>query len=292
MHFFPWYENPEYVLGDKDIGNTSIVSEMASYFSSLNVEFTPGQKAWYVKKEAIQGDLMKREYPSTAHEAFEQSMDGAYYSKQMQIVRKNNQITRIPHEPSKQVYTFWDIGQGSDQMAIWFFQHIGREYRFINYHESSNEGWEFYAKLLSSMGYTYHTHYWPHDGNKKIIAGGVRTSKQIAQELGINPIKIVPRTSDVQADIMNKCRLVLPRCYFDQVNCAMGINHLDSYRKEWDEKYGVWKDKPRHDESSHCADAFRTFACGYEERKEELIEEFPYHGMASQSAETDYNMFE
>ena len=37
-----------------------------------------------------------------------------------------------------------------------------------------------------------------------------------------------------------------------------------AYRKEWDEDRGVWKDRPRHDEASHGADAFLTFACsGY-----------------------------
>ena len=36
---------------------------------------------------------------------------------------------------------------------------------------------------------------------------------------------------------------------------------LRAYRKEWDEGRGVWKDRPRHDEASHGADAFLTFAC-------------------------------
>ena len=31
--------------------------------------------------------------------------------------------------------------------------------------------------------------------------------------------------------------------------------------KEWDEGRGVWKDRPRHDNASHGADAFLTFAC-------------------------------
>ncbi len=34
-----------------------------------------------------------------------------------------------------------------------------------------------------------------------------------------------------------------------------------AYRKEWDESLGVWKDRPRHDDASHRADAFLTFAC-------------------------------
>jgi hypothetical protein len=268
--FFPWYENPEYELGQSDIDNTTVTMEMAEYFAKLPVELRPGQKAWYIKKEAIQGEMMKREYPSTPTEAFEASLEGAYYAKQMEIVRKNKQIGHFPHEPSLPVYTFWDIGQGRDSMAIWFFQHVGNEYRFINYHQSSDQGWEYYANLLMSMNYTYGTHYWPHDGAKKIVGTIVQTSQQIAQGLGINPIKIVPRTSDVQADIMNKVRPILPRCSFNEVTTTQGITCLDSYRKDWDDKLGVWKDKPRHDDFSHGADAFRTFACGYDGRRDEL----------------------
>ena len=42
----------------------------------------------------------------------------------------------------------------------------------------------------------------------------------------------------------------------------MGLRQLQAYRKVWDESRGVWKDRPRHDDASHGADAFLTFACG------------------------------
>jgi hypothetical protein len=38
---------------------------------------------------------------------------------------------------------------------------------------------------------------------------------------------------------------------------------LKSYRKEWDEIRGCWKDRPRHDIASHGADAFRYLAAAY-----------------------------
>jgi hypothetical protein len=45
----------------------------------------------------------------------------------------------------------------------------------------------------------------------------------------------------------------------------LGLKRLWHYRKEWDDERGVWKDRPRHDDSSHGADAFITFACsGFE----------------------------
>ena len=219
----------------------------------------------------------------------------------MEAIRRNKQICHIPHEPSKPVYTFWDIGQGRDAMAIWFMQDINNQYRFFRYHESvSDEGWQYYANFLSSFGYVYAKHFFPHDGNKRqVLPQETITTKQIAEGLGIRPVKIIPRTTGfaaVQADIMNKCRIVLPRCWFDRDNCDEGLAHLDSYRKEWDDKIGDWKNKPRHDDASHCADAFRTFACGYDGRVAEMAG-VPSLGDARgygqpQYAKREYNMFD
>jgi hypothetical protein len=52
----------------------------------------------------------------------------------------------------------------------------------------------------------------------------------------------------------------LPRCAFDAGPCSEGLKALRSYRKEWDEERGTWRDKPRHDWASHGADAFRVMA--------------------------------
>ena len=51
------------------------------------------------------------------------------------------------------------------------------------------------------------------------------------------------------------------RCGFDERGCSLGLRRLRAYRKGWDEGRAVWKDRPRHDEASHGADAFLTFAC-------------------------------
>jgi hypothetical protein len=43
--------------------------------------------------------------------------------------------------------------------------------------------------------------------------------------------------------------------------CDLGLRRLRAYWEEWDESRRVWKDRPRHDEASHEADAFLTFIC-------------------------------
>jgi hypothetical protein len=273
FHFYPWYENPGYALNDNDARTAVITPEDMEYFNSLPVELTPGQKAWYVKKAVIQDEDMKREFPSTPDESFETSIEGAIYAKQMQLVRKGNQITRVPYERTAPVHTFWDLGHSgnSDHIAIWFFQHIGMEYRFLRYTQATGEDLEYYAKQLKEFGYVYGDHYLPHDGARTQIGRKNRSIKEVMEEVGIRPITIVPRTASVWDSIRGKVRPVLPRCYFDEALCAEGIKCLDNYRKQWNEQMSVWRDEPRHDEFSHGADAFRTFAEGYTGRRDELL---------------------
>jgi hypothetical protein len=58
-------------------------------------------------------------------------------------------------------------------------------------------------------------------------------------------------------------RVILPHCEFDAGPCAEGLKGLRSYRREWNEEYSTWRDKPRHDWASHGADAFRVLASRY-----------------------------
>lgn len=292
--FYPWYKCSTYTLGEGGM----IDANQQEYFKGIEakegIKINHGQQAWYANKQRLMGDLMKREFPTTPDESFEASLEGAYYNKQMVIVRRNKQITRVPHDASRVVHTFWDLGI-NDSMTIWFMQHIGFEMRFIRYFEASGEGLQFYANYLASLGYVYGKHYWPHDGNTRDLSTG-KERQTTAKEFGIKPIIIVPRAVKV-SDEIELVRQVLPKCWFDEENCAEGIKHLDSYRKEWDDKNGVWRDSPRHDAASHGADAFRTFAKGYRGEMQQMYAPhepdalYPILAQQAQTANADYDMF-
>ena len=51
---------------------------------------------------------------------------------------------------------------------------------------------------------------------------------------------------------------MLTNCKFDKEKCKQGIRCLENYHREWDEVAKVFKDRPKHDWSSHSVDAFRT----------------------------------
>lgn len=259
MHFYAWFDNPEYKLTDEETILTSISKEIQTYLEPFNL--TQNQIAWYAAKEAIMGDDMRREYPSTAEEAFEGSLEGAYYTRQMAELRKSNQITFVPYDRSYTVSTYWDIGKTRDQSSILFCQEINNKKCFIDYEERTNITWDSYAILLKDKGYNYKTHYWPHDGNyKQVLQSEILTAKQLAERAGISPIVVIPVTKSVQDDIKNYCLPLLPQIWIDETKCALFIRRLDNYRKKWDKINSMWMEEHVHDEASHGADAFRTFA--------------------------------
>lgn len=257
FHFYPWWRETAYQIDPRGV---IITPEMDRYFRELEpqigVKLTAAQKAWYVKKAETQKDDMKREYPSTPKEAFEASIEGAYYSAQMARAETDRRIGVVPYESNLPVETWWDIGM-DDETAIWFVQRWRRELRFIEYYAESGEGLPHYAKYLKERPYAYSRHIGPHDLEVREWGGEGSTRREVAKGLGIN-FEVAPKLGVM--DGIEASRNLLSRSYFDEVKCAAGIKGLKSYRKEWDEDKGVWLPRPRHDWASHPADAYRTGA--------------------------------
>jgi phage terminase large subunit len=194
------------------------------------------------------------------------ALPGAYYGRLIDKLERQGQITRVPHDPARQVHTAWDLG-ASDQTAIWFLQWNGASWSVIDYLASSGMGPGWYWQQMRAdhrAAYDYGEHLVPHDAAHERMGIGMMEATSIAASmelLGMQNVRVVPRTLSVANDI-NEVRKVLPICYFDAEKCAQGIDGLRSYRREWDEKNKCYKDRPLHDWASNPSDAFRTFAMG------------------------------
>lgn len=265
FHFFPWYLNEGYQIESEK----EVPEHITRYFAKLEhetgVTFTNEQMNWYYAKESDLGDDMKREYPSTPKEAFEQATKGAYYANQFTQIYKDGRICEGFNNDAK-VHTAWDLGVG-DSTAIWFYQKVGNEIHLIDYYENSGEGLEHYVKELRKRGYDYGYHYAPHDIDNRDFSNKGLTRKQIAQQgfdldgNGIlHKINFVTVAKLSVEDGINHSRKLLERCVFDKDKCERGIKCLESYRKEWNDKLGCFRDKPLHDWASDGADAFRYLA--------------------------------
>ena len=64
-------------------------------------------------------------------------------------------------------------------------------------------------------------------------------------------------------------------CWFDESKCREGLEALRQYRADYDEKKRVFRDEPRHDWTSHTADAFRYMAMAWRELRPEKPPEPP-----------------
>lgn len=260
FHFFPWWRHPGYTLAPDGVTPTDRQERYFADLSAAGIDLTDGQRAWYARKAAQQGEAMMREFPSTPDEAFAASIEGAYYAREMARARSESRITAVPHDPALPVNTFWDLGI-NDTSAIWFHQRAGREDRFIDYYENEGEGLAHYVQMLREKPYTYGAHHLPHDVEVRELGSGL-SRRRMLEDLGLRPIEVVARSTDLGVDIQ-AVRNVLARCWFDAARCDAGLGHLDAYRRAWDDRRAVWKDRPRHDAASHGADAFRMFALGY-----------------------------
>lgn len=257
FHFYPWYQDAKYNL-DFPVPETAEETEYFTKLEAEGVKLTPTQRAWYVKKAEQQDEDMKREFPSTPKEAFEASVEGAYFAKQMEKAREQGRICRLPVLDAP-VYTTWDLGL-NDSTAIIFWQDVGLERRAIDYYENNGESWGHYAGILLSKGYSYSRHYMPHDAaHRQQDVDKVQSRIDKAREAGINPSEVVPRIMQ-EKDGIDASRAFFPNAYIDETRCARLIECLDNYRKEWDDKLGVFKDRARHDEFSHGYKAFETCA--------------------------------
>lgn len=284
FHFFPWWRDRQYALPNPYF---VISDEDQEYFDKLaanGIETTPEQRAWYVKKAETQGGDMRREFPSTPEEAFEQALEGAYFSNEMLIAHKQKRIGAFPYKPGHVVNTFWDLGR-NDMNTIWFHQFVDGYHRFIDYYENSGEFIGHYVSHLKEWARdrnaTFGDHYVPHDGDRESLWLEDGTLG-VMDSLGFRP-EIVERPSVKQVAI-NAARSKIGESVFDEAGCSLGLTRLKSYRKEWDDLRGVWKDKPRHDDASHGADGYQTFACSDYEAPKPLAKRSRYSGKSSTSS--------
>lgn len=256
FHFFPWWREPTYRNGSTPI----VTVQDLEYFKALESQgilIDGEQKNWYCRSKSVQGENMLREFPSSPSEAWESVVNGAYYATQMGMVRSEKRIGFIPYDNTVPVHTAWDLGY-NDSTAIWFFQVVGKEIHLIEYIEGDGESLAHWLGIVKSKKYVYGKHIAPHDIMAHEYTSGM-TRQASARKMGIN---FVPATKTEIIPGIDAVRALLPRCFFDQAKCAVGIKCLDNYKKKWNDRTGTWSSEPLHDRYSHGSDAFRTLATG------------------------------
>jgi len=231
-------DDPDWYFGELKVSDTNLIhkDELVMMRKSMTVD----------------------QYDQEFECSFQAAITGSYYGQLMNEAEKR--ITNVSYDPAVLVGTAWDLGIG-DSTAIWFYQQVGQEIHCIDYYETSGEGLAHYVKIMKEKPYVYtDEHTLPHDCKARELGTG-KSREEVLNALGI---KCRILSQQRVEDGINAARNILPRVWFDKEKCGRGIEALRQYRKEWDDKQQVFKNRPLHDWTSHGSDAFRYLAMGLE----------------------------
>lgn len=204
-------------------------------------------------REQMTADEYDQEYECS----FEASVKGAIFARELMAAREEGRICRVPYDPALSVDTDWDLGVG-DATSIWFSQTLySGEVRLMDYYEASGQGLPHFVRVLREKPYTYGTHWAPHDIQVRELTTG-HSRLEAARSLGL-PFQVSPKVETLE-DGIHSARMLFPRCWFDAEKCQRGIEALQAYRWDRNERLHEYKPVPVHDWASHGADAYRGLA--------------------------------
>lgn len=216
------------------------------------------------RKEGMTEEMVLQEY----YCSFDIGTQGSYYAKYMNEARDQDRICGVPWEKAIPVDLWLDLGR-NDSTSIVFTQRVGKEIRIIDFYEENGEDIGHYVQTLNEKAYQYGTMYLPHDAKHKRLESA-KTIEEQFKEAGFKT-KVVPKLGIDQG--IQLVRKYFPRMWFDKTKTKQLIRSLENYHKEWDPRAKVFRNNPKHDWSSHAADAIRYMCVGWEEdRANEMID--------------------
>jgi phage terminase large subunit len=187
------------------------------------------------------------EYDQEFECSFDAAITGSVYGQWL----AGKELLKGLYDPELPVHTAWDLGF-DDATSIWFWQIVKNEIRLIDYYENNGQDIEHYCDFLKSRKYNYGKHYVPHDAAYKLLAAGGRSIVQQAYAYGVKMF-VVAATS--QQNSIEAARKTAEISYFDE-KAEQGFTALKQYQFEYDDDKKTFRSKPRHDWTSHAADAY------------------------------------
>lgn len=218
-----------------------------------------------LRARGVAEEVIQQEY----YCSFEGYLHGTIYGDLLAQARKDGRIGRVPWVSALPVGTMWDIGR-TEATAIWFYQVVGSEIRFIDYYANVRQGADHYAKVMREKPYLYGRLILPHDARVKGYTA-VENTEEFLRRIVCRSVDVAEKVS-LQTGI-ELTRRMFSRFIFDEAHCdetpnpgvASGLAALGNYHRSWNEELQSYTGEPVHDHHSHGADALRTGMVGWSE---------------------------
>jgi phage terminase large subunit len=178
------------------------------------------------------------------------SLKGAIYGVEMDKAESEERVKEYELDPHLPLDVVCDLGY-TDDTVLTFFQKSKSQVLIHEIYSNNETEWDTYLDEMESRD--VRDVYLPHDARAKNLQTGRSIVEQTIRR-GYRP-RLVP--DHKLRDGIAATRKLLPYVYWNQPLCSAGIEAMKSYRREWDDKLGCYRDRPVHDWSSHVADCIR-----------------------------------
>jgi PBSX family phage terminase large subunit len=192
------------------------------------------------------------------------TLQGSFYAHLLDKAEEEERITNFPIMQNVPVNTLWDLGIGDD-MAIWFYQIVNNQVRFIYYYDDTNKGYNHYYvelnEIARELNIVYGKHYFPHDIKRREQTIEMTRLDYMKSLFGEDSVEVnAPEGYKAPgvADGIAVVKQIIAHSMFHEANCHKGLELLRLYHRQWDETRQTFKDTPYKDYTNHCADALRT----------------------------------
>jgi hypothetical protein len=205
---------------------------------------------------------------------------GSIYAREITEAEHDGHIVKnLKKVDDCDIYAVLDIGW-ADPTAVWFVQYTQDSCLFLEYQEHKCNS---LVDILKYFPYNVKGIILPHDADHHWIGVGLSAKSILDRAAMMLPQKKrfwtkVLKPMKVWQGI-HAARTLFRRCIFDEDKCSGGLQALKEYKTEYNEHLGVHKQQPKHDWTSHAADAFRYAIQGYE-----------YHWKDKEEPKRDRNM--
>jgi phage terminase large subunit len=192
--------------------------------------------------------------------SFDAAIRGAIYRTELAEMEASGRVCGVPYDPAVPVWVSWDLGVGNST-ALWLVQLVGKEVHVIDHYEAAGEALTHYVAWLDKRPYRYATDLLPHDAAARELGTG-KTREEMLRANG-RKVRVLPAQSI--EDGIEAVKMLLGRCWFDRDKTVRGRECLAHYRRDFNDRMGIYKNSPVHDWSSDSADSFRYMAMGLRE---------------------------
>lgn len=204
----------------------------------------------------LKAEMADYEYAQEIECSFNAAVRGAYFGKTLANAQEAGRITSVPYDEALPVQTAWDLGI-ADATAVWFIQASpGGEIRLIDYEEYHGASLPDIIRELRKKPYSYDRHIAPHDIRVRELGTGTSRYEVSAK----NGVRFDICRNMPLMDGIDATRNMLAKTWIDEKKCRQGLNYLQLYRCDFNDKTGVASTRPLHDHTSHAADALRMYA--------------------------------